>query len=153
STISMQLARNVFPKILPGQERTLRRKLLEVRIAQEIEQTYAKDEILELYLNHTYFGGGAYGIEAAAPRRSDIPASELSVAQAALLAALPKAPSHYDPRFHPDAAKSRRDLVLTLMEQQQRIDAETAADARETNVQVIAEQRTAGDDPLGSWFI
>lgn len=153
STISMQLARNVFPKMLPGQERTMRRKLLEVRMAQEIEQTYAKDEILELYLNHIYFGGGAYGIEAAAQRWFDIPARELSVAQAALLAALPKAPSHYDPRFHPDAAKARRDLVLTLMEEQQRIDAGTAADAREAELRITAEQRTAGDDPLGSWFI
>ncbi len=153
STISMQLARNVFPKVVPGQERTMRRKLLEVRIAQEIEQTYGKDEILELYLNHIYFGGGAYGIEAAAQRWFDIPASELSVAQAALLAALPKAPAHYDPRFHPEAAKARRDLVLSLMEEQERIDAETAAEARESKIRVVAERRTDGADPLGSWFI
>ncbi|HEU5211099.1 MAG TPA: transglycosylase domain-containing protein, partial [Longimicrobiales bacterium] len=153
STISMQLARNVFPTVVPGQERTLRRKLLEVRIAQEIEQTYGKDEILELYLNHIYFGGGAYGIEAAAQRWFDIPASELTVAQAALLAALPKAPSHYDPRFHPEAAKARRDLVLSLMEQQQRIDPETAGAARDTEIRVVADARPEDEDPLGSWFV
>lgn len=153
STISMQLARNVFPKIVPGQERTFRRKLLEARIAQEIEQTYAKDEILELYLNHIYFGGGAYGVEAAAQRWFDIPARELSVAQAALLAALPKAPSHYDPRFHPEAAKTRRDLVLTLMERQQRLDAESAREARDAELRVIADAHAEDVDPLGSWFI
>ena len=152
STISMQLARNVFPKVVPGQERTLRRKLLEARIAQEIEQTYTKEEILELYLNHIYFGGGAYGIEAAARRWFDRPARELTVEQAALLAALPKAPAHYDPRFHPDAAKARRNLVLTLMERQERLDPETAAKARETELR-IREAPPEGDDPLGAWFI
>src|SRR5690606_29419780 len=153
STSSMQLARNAFPKIVPGQERAFRRKLLGARIAQEIEQTYAKDEILELYLNHIYFGGGAYGVEAAAQRWFDIPARELSVAQAALLAALPKAPSHYDPRFHPEAARARRDLVLTLMERQQRLDAESAREARDAELRVIADARAEDADPLGSWFI
>ncbi|MGH7444309.1 MAG: transglycosylase domain-containing protein, partial [Longimicrobiales bacterium] len=154
STISMQLARNVFPKVLPGRERSMRRKLLEVRVAQEIERVYPKEAILELYLNHIYFGGGAYGIEAASQRWFDIPAFELSVAQAALLAALPKAPAHYDPRFHPDAARARRDLVVGLMEQQARIDAATAADARDTPIRVHSEASNDGsDDPLGTWFI
>src|SRR5512141_1116112 len=66
STITMQLARNVFPIELPGSERTFRRKLNEARVAQLIEHRFSKREILEMYLNHIYFGGGAYGIEAAA---------------------------------------------------------------------------------------
>ncbi|HKV08678.1 MAG TPA: biosynthetic peptidoglycan transglycosylase, partial [Thermoanaerobaculia bacterium] len=65
STITMQLARNVFPNRIPGEEQTTRRKLLEIRVAREIEEKYSKDEILELYLNHIYFGNRARGIEAA----------------------------------------------------------------------------------------
>src|SRR5262249_3350271 len=66
STLPTQLARNVFPEDLPSRERTLGRKLLEIRVAQEIESTFSKDEILEMYLNHISFGSGGRGIEAAA---------------------------------------------------------------------------------------
>src|SRR5690606_28827772 len=66
STSTMQLARNVFADRLPARERTVARKLLEMRVAREIEERFTKPEILELYLNHIYFGGGAYGIDAAA---------------------------------------------------------------------------------------
>src|SRR5207253_2767893 len=121
STLTMQLARNVFPEALPGQKRTLGRKILEVRVAQEIEDTFSKDEILEMYLNHIYFGNGARGIEAAARHYFGIPSSRLSLPQAALLAGLPKGPGLYDPRRNPRQARARRDLVLTLMEEQKRI--------------------------------
>jgi penicillin-binding protein 1A len=120
STISMQLARNVFPESLPGEEQTTRRKLLEVRVAQQIEGRYSKEEILELYLNNIYFGNRAQGIEAAARQYFGRSAQELTLPQAALLAALPKAPSHYDPRRHPQEALKRRNLVLALMRQQGR---------------------------------
>jgi penicillin-binding protein 1A len=120
STISMQLARNVFPESLPGEEQTTRRKLLEVRVAQEIEGRYSKEEILELYLNNIYFGNRAQGIEAAARQYFGRSAQELTLSQAALLAALPKAPSHYDPRRHPREALTRRNLVLSLMREQGR---------------------------------
>lgn len=120
STISMQLARNVFPDSLPGEEQTTRRKLLEVRVAQEIEGRYSKEEILELYLNNIYFGNRATGIEAAARQYFGRSAQELTLPQAALLAALPKAPSHYDPRRHPQEALTRRNLVLSLMRDQGR---------------------------------
>ena len=123
STISMQLARNVFPERISGQEQTTRRKLIEVRVAQEIERRYSKQEILELYLNNIYFGNRARGIEAAARQYFGRPAKELSLEQAALLAALPKAPSHYDPRRHPEKALERRNLVLDLMRDQGRVPA------------------------------
>jgi penicillin-binding protein 1A len=90
STIPMQLARNVFPKDLPGAERTFRRKVQEARVAQLIEQRFTKAEILEMYLNHIYFGGGAYGIEAASRLYFDKSARELTLEEAATLAALPK---------------------------------------------------------------
>ena len=153
STITMQLARNVFPDRIPGQERTLGRKLLEVRVALEIEDEFEKDEILELYLNHIYFGNGARGIEAAARHYFGVHARELSLGQAAVLAALPKGPAHYDPRRHPKEARARRDLVLSLMEQQGRIDAAAAARARRAPIRV-GRRRVAGDRPVfAGYFI
>ena len=153
STITMQLARNVFPDRIPGQERTLARKLLEVRVAFEIEDDFEKDEILELYLNHIYFGNGARGIEAAARHYFGVHARELSLPQAALLAALPKGPGHYDPRRHPEEARERRDLVLSLMAEQGRIDA-AAADRPRAAPARVARRRAAGDRPVfAGYFI
>jgi penicillin-binding protein 1A len=129
STITMQLARNLFPLEIPGQERTATRKLLEIRVAQQFEARFSKPEILELYLNHIYFGNGARGIEAAAWQYFRQPAARLTLAQAALLAALPKAPTRYDPRRHPDHALARRNLVLARMTAQARVAPEIAAAA------------------------
>ena len=129
STITMQLARNLFPQEIPGQERTAARKLLEIRVAQQLEARFSKPEILELYLNHIYFGNGARGVEAAAWQYFRRPAARLTLAQAALLAALPKAPTHYDPRRHPDHALARRNLVLARMMAQGRVAPEIAAAA------------------------
>jgi penicillin-binding protein 1A len=153
STITMQLARNVFPERIPGQERTLARKLLEARVAVEIEGEFKKDEILELYLNHIYFGNGARGVEAAARHYFGVHARELSLPQAALLAALPKAPGHYDPRRNPREARERRDLVLSLMQEQGRITPGVAERARAAPLGV-ARRRMAGDPPVfAGYFI
>lgn len=141
STITMQVARNIFPDRIPGQERSLARKLTEIRVAKEIEQRYSKDEILELYLNHIYFGNRARGIEAAARQYFGVPAAQLTLAQAAVLAALPKAPSNYDPRRHPEAARERRDLVLTLMEKQGRIHRFMAEEARRGELDIAPPPR------------
>jgi 1A family penicillin-binding protein len=154
STIPMQLARNVFPRELPGTERTLRRKLQEARVAQLLELTYEKREILEMYLNHIYFGGGAYGIEAAARLYFDKPSTDLTLAEAATLAGLPKAPSHYDPRRRPDQAVARRDLVLALMERQGRISFQAADSARATELAVRADaRRDRSGLPLGPSYV
>jgi penicillin-binding protein 1A len=126
STITMQLARNIFPDRLPGQQRTLRRKLMEIRVALEIERRFTKHEILELYLNHIYFGGGAYGVEAAARSYFGKSATRLDLAESALLAALPKGPNLYDPRRYAERARERRDLVLALMAAQRRVEPEAA---------------------------
>ena len=141
STITMQVARNIFPDRIPGQERSLARKLTEIRVAREIEHRYSKDEILELYLNHIYFGNRARGIEAAAKQYFGVPAAELTLAQAAVLAALPKAPSYYDPRRHPEAARERRDLVLVLMEKQGRIHRFMAEEARRGELEIAPPPR------------
>ena len=147
STITMQLARNVFPERLPGAERTPRRKLLEMRVAREIEARFTKDEILELYLNHIYFGGSLYGVESAARHYFGGPARDLSLAEAATLAAMPKAPNSYNPREHPERARERRDLVLDLMAAQGRITAEEAEDARDRRVRVARERPSPDEAP------
>lgn len=117
STITMQLARNVFPEKLPS-AKDVRRKVREMRVALEIEGTYSKDKILELYLNQIYLGGPAYGVEAGAQRYFGKSAQELNVAEGALLAAIANLPGRYDPRRNPQLALQRRNLVINLMRDQ-----------------------------------
>jgi 1A family penicillin-binding protein len=132
STITMQLARNVFPEQLPASERTLTRKLGEARMARQIEGRYSKREIIELYLNQIYFGSGAYGIEAAAEEYFGKTTSALTLAESALLAALPRAPSRLNPRANREAALEGRTLVLRRMADQGLIsEAERVAAAEE----------------------
>ncbi|MEA2601759.1 MAG: penicillin-binding protein [Acidobacteriota bacterium] len=154
STLTMQLARNVFPERIPGEEQTTSRKLLEIRVAQEIEARYSKEEILELYLNNIYFGNRARGIEAAANQYFGHPAKDLTLAQAALLAALPKAPTHYDPRRHPDKALERRNLVLALMEEQGRVPRRMAEEAKRMPLGLSPPPRQARvESGLAPWFV
>ena len=115
STVTMQLARNLFPEHLPSTERSVRRKLMEIRVARQIERAFPKNKILELYLNHIYLGAGAYGVEAAAQTYFGKPAAELTLPEAALLGGLPKAPSTLDPTRNREGALERRNLVLTAM--------------------------------------
>lgn len=111
STITQQL---IKLSALSG-EKTLSRKTNEILMAIRTERYYSKDEILALYLNKVYFGRGAYGLEAAARSYFGIAAKELSPAQAAALAGIIQSPSNYAPHLHPDACKTRRDLVLREM--------------------------------------
>ncbi len=154
STITMQAARNVFPERIPGQERSLARKLTEMEVAKQIEEVYTKEEILELYLNHIYFGNRARGIDAAARQYFGVSAERLTLPQAALLAALPKAPSHYDPRRHPEEARERRNLVLALMERQRRIPRFRAEQARRAPLGVVPSPRhSATESGLAPYFV
>jgi penicillin-binding protein 1A len=111
STITMQVARNFFL----SSEKTLRRKLNEALLAIKIEHTLSKDEILELYINHIYLGQRAYGFAAAARVYFGKPVENLSIAEAAMLAGLPKAPSAYNPVVNPKRAKARQLYVLGRM--------------------------------------
>src|SRR5574341_1245167 len=117
STITMQLARNVFPEKIPRTKR-LTRKLMEARVAIEIEHSFSKDQILELYLNQILLGGGVYGVESAAQAYFGKNARDLNVDEAAMLAALPKNPEGYNPRKHPGRAVRRRNVIITLMRDQ-----------------------------------
>jgi penicillin-binding protein 1A len=136
STITMQLARNVFPDKLPASQQTLWRKLGEARVARLIEREYTKEEILQLYLNQIYFGNGAYGIEAASQEYFGKPAAELELSEAALLAALPRAPSRLNPRSDREAALEGRELVLQRMTSQGLISAEEAEEARQAELRL-----------------
>jgi penicillin-binding protein 1A len=125
STITQQIARTLF--LTPDQ--TLRRKIQEAVLAVRIEQRMGKDEILKLYLNRIYFGGGAYGVEAASRIYFGKPARDLTLAESALLAALPKAPTRLDPGNNLQAAVTRSHLVLARMRAQGWITADEQARA------------------------
>jgi membrane peptidoglycan carboxypeptidase len=111
STITQQLAKQQF--LTPDQ--TLDRKVKELALAYELSQTYSKDQIMELYLNKSFYGSQSYGIEAAAESYFRIPASKLDLAQAAMLAGLPQAPTEWNPVLNPDAGKLRQTEVLDAM--------------------------------------
>jgi len=111
STITQQLAKNLFLT----QERTVTRKIQEVALALWLERKFSKAQILEIYLNRVYFGAGAYGIEAAAQRYFDKPASKVTVAEAAMLAGLVRSPSRLAPSRNPDGAERRAQVVLAAM--------------------------------------
>jgi membrane peptidoglycan carboxypeptidase len=111
STITQQLAKQQF--LTP--DRTISRKVKEVALAYELSQAYTKNQIMELYLNKSFYGSQSYGIEAAAESYFHIPASKLDLAQSAVLAGLPQAPTEWNPVLHPDAAKLRQTEVLRAM--------------------------------------
>jgi penicillin-binding protein 1A len=111
STITQQLTRGLFLTT----EKTMSRKIKEAVLAVQIENRYSKEEILELYFNQIYLGGGVYGVEAAARKYFDRGASDLDLSQAAMIAGLPRAPAYYDPLRFPKRARQRRATVLRRM--------------------------------------
>lgn len=125
STISQQIAKNLFL----SRDQTLDRKLQEVIIASRLEEMLSKDELLELYLNRVFLGEQAYGVDAAARRFFGVSAAELTLAQAAMLAGLPKAPSRTVPTTHFSRAKERQALVLDAMREAGFITSEQHAEA------------------------
>lgn len=139
STITMQLARNVFPDQITRERRSgsvsqvmasLVRKLREARVARSIERRYPKDKILELYLNQINLGSGAHGVETASQRYFGKSVRYLNLAEAATLAALPKAPTRYNPRRSPARAVQRRNTIIELMRREGEVTAEAASLAK-----------------------
>jgi len=114
STITQQVVRNVEP-LAVGLERTMQRKLREALIALQVERQFTKDEILELYLNQTFLGISARGVQAASRQYFSKDCSELTLGEAAMLAGLTRAPNRNQPFRYPDNAKTRRDIVLGQM--------------------------------------
>lgn len=146
STITMQLARNVFPARI-SREKSLVRKLKEAKVALAIERKYPKDKILELYLNQIYLGNGAHGVETAAQRYFGKSVRDLNLAEAATLAALPKAPSRYDPRRFPDRSVQRRNTIIELMRHDGLVSAADASMARAYPLQLAAHAESGDVAP------
>src|SRR5216683_1405528 len=140
STITQQLAKQQF--LTPDQ--TYARKVKEVALAYELSQAYSKDQIMELYLNKSFYGSQSYGIQAAAESYFHIPASKLDLAQSAVLAGLPQAPTEWNPVLHPDAARLRQTEVLQAMLRQNYITQDqmdaALAEKLDYRIQVIGEE-------------
>lgn len=113
STLTQQLARNLYESI--GFRKTISRKIKEALTSVQIERTYTKNEILEMYLNSIYFGHGVYGIEAAAKRYYNKHAEDLTLDECATLVGLLRRPAYYSPIVHPKASRARRNVVLYAM--------------------------------------
>ena len=126
STLTMQLARNLF--LSP--DRSFHRKVQETMLAIQIERRFTKPQIFTLYANQISLGHGAFGFEAASEFYFSKPARKLTLEEAALLAGLPKGPTVYSPINHPDRAQKRRNLVINAMLEDGKITAAQAADAR-----------------------
>jgi penicillin-binding protein 1A len=149
STITQQLARNIFLT----NTRTFGRKIREGILALAIERRFSKDQILELYLNRVYFGGGAYGIDAASRRFFGHSADQLTLSEAAIIAGLVKAPSNYSPTADAEAARSRASVVLDLMLEQERISPADAATAKPTEVKLIPTPRQNSVRYFTDWVL
>ena len=149
STITMQVARNSFLVKMRG-GRTLRRKLIELRLTRLIEGELTKDQILELYLNLIYLGNGMNGVEAASRDLFGKPVKQVSISEGAMLAALPKGPSAYTPRDHFDRALRRRNLVLALMAQEGYLTSGEAQTAAAEKLAIAEDEwrPDTGNEPL-----
>jgi penicillin-binding protein 1A len=145
STLTMQLARNLFL----SSERTAARKLQEAYLAIQIERAFTKQQIFTLYGNQIYLGSGMYGFEAASEFYFSKHAKDLTLTEAALLAGLPKGPVAYSPLLYPDKALRRRNLVLSEMESDGDITHQQAEEARQTPLGLHISQPDASVAP---WF-
>ena len=142
STITQQLAKNAFLT----QERTITRKVKEAFIARELEKRYTKDEILEMYLNHIYFGQGAYGVESAARYYFGKEAKDLNIAESATLAAIPKSPNYFNPFANPEASKERKELVIDQMVRYGYITEEQGEAAKKEELKLVTSRKKS-DNP------
>lgn len=148
STITQQLARDLYLH----KRRTFSRKIREILTALQIERNYSKREIMEMYLTQIYFGHGAYGIGSAAQKFFGKIADSLSIQESALLAALPKAPSRYSPRFHPERALSRRNLVLNGMLRRNHITPSEYRTALEAPIEMIPRDSSRYNYGIAPYF-
>lgn len=142
STITQQLAKNLFFTL----DRSVKRKFLEALVAFQIESKYSKEDILQAYVNNTSFGVNANGIEQASRSFFGIPASELTLAEASLLAGLPQSPSRYNPYRHMDRAKARQRAVLGRMVSVGYISKQEADDAFKEELDLRPRQASGGSN-------
>lgn len=149
STLTQQLAKNLFLE----PDRTIKRKIQELVLAFWLEAEYSKDEILEMYLNRVYLGSGAYGVDAAARRYFGKSARLLTVAEAATIAGLLKAPSRYSPARNPDLAEDRAQLVLAAMHEEGYINSGEAKNAIAAPAKAIRRHTTASENYVADYVM
>jgi penicillin-binding protein 1A len=149
STITQQLARNIFL----SNNRSVVRKVKEAILAMALERKFTKDQILELYLNRVYFGGGAYGIDAASRRFFGHGADHLSLGEAAIIAGLVKAPSNYAPTADVEAARNRSEVVLHAMVENGFVSAEQAATANPAKIHIQENTKTDAARYFTDWAL
>lgn len=137
STITQLLVGNMHPDVIDRRDRSPTRKLREQQAAREMEKRYSKEQILEAFLNQLDFGRGAFGIEMAARQYFGKAAADLSLAEAASLASMPKSPTIYDPSRNPDRNRERRNTVLALMAEQGYITPAQAATAQREPLKTV----------------
>jgi 1A family penicillin-binding protein len=147
STITQQLVGNMHPDLIDRRDKSLSRKVHEQSAAREMERHYNKEQILEAFLNQISFGHGWYGIESAARHYFGKGAAQLTLAEAATLAAMPKGPAIYDPVKYPDRVKNRRDAILTLMVEQKFISAADAAVAKGEAIRTVTNGGVSAPSP------
>ncbi len=151
STLTQQLARNLYKSV--GFEDSLLRKVKEVITAIQIERTYTKEEILEMYLNTVHFGHGTYGVEAATKRFFGKESRDLTIDESALLAGLLPAPASYSPIHHPDRAIRRRNTVLRLMRDQHYIGRGKYEEHRVRTLESVQEAPKSGSAPYFTEYV
>lgn len=151
SSLTQQLARNLYDTI--GFKKTIPRKIKEVITAIQIERTYTKDEILEMYLNSVHFGHGTYGVQAAAKRFYGKYANELALDESALLVGLLPAPARYSPVRFPERALTKRNVVLRVMRDQEYISQGEYAEARARLLDSIQQEQTRGTAPYFTEYV
>ena len=149
STITQQLVGNMHPELIDRSDRSIGRKLKEQAAAREMEKHYSKEQILEAYLNQIEYGHGWYGIEMAARHYFGKGAAQLTLAEAATLASLPKSPPLYDPIKFPDRARTRRNLVLGLMADQGYV---TRAQATQAQAEPLVTAPNLGRSVVAPYF-
>ena len=149
STLTQQLAKNLFLE----PDRTIKRKMQEVVLALWLEARYSKDEILEMYLNRVYFGAGAYGVDAAARRYFGKTARHVTLAEAATLAALLKAPSRYAPTRNPEASIARAKLVIAAMEDEGYISKREMDLALSEPARAVGRHNSASSNYVADWVM
>ena len=151
STLTQQLARNLYKSV--GFEDSILRKVKEMITAIQIERTYTKDEILEMYLNTVHFGHGTYGVEAATKRFFGKESKYLTIDESALLVGLLPAPASYSPIHHPDRAIRRRNTVLRLMRDQGYIGKSEHEENRARTLETVLEVPKRGTAPYFTEYV
>ena len=153
STITQQLARNAFPKVLDYTDRSYSRKIKEIFIAMELEKKYDKDQILEFYINNIYFGNGYYGIEAASKGYFSKSASDLSMSEIAFVCSIPNRPTLYDPFEHFENTQKRKGRILEQLLEEGYISAAEYSDAYYVDIVLNPVEELQQQDYMTSYAI